>query len=164
MQPQTQPRRGRAPELHTGDLSVGQAPDLILPDLNTKLAREPEAIVAVDSPMENDHMKELAFMEEPVTIRLERSNEKFAPELVDVYVNGRVEWIPVGRPYTVARKYVEVLLRAKADNVQTIAGKVGDENPENRITRFTSSKYPFSVIQDNSPRGAAWMTRIQAER
>lgn len=154
-------RRGRK-EYHTGDMEVGQRPDIILPT-DGPLVREPEEIAAVDTPLHSSYYDDLAFMEEPVTIRLERSSEKYAPQLIDVYVNGVVKWIPVGQPVTIPRKYVEVLARAKPDSVQTMVGTPDDENPENRVVRYTSSKHPFTVINDANPRGYEWLTRTMAE-
>lgn len=142
-------------------MEVGQRPDLILP-FDGPLSTEPETILPVETPLHSDYYAELQFMEEPVTIRLERSSERYAPQLIDVYVNGVVKWIPVGTPVTVARKYVEVLARSKPDSVQTIVGTPDDENPDNRVRRYTSSKHPFTVIQDTG-KGVEWLTRTMAE-
>ena len=156
-------RRGRPPkELNTGDMEVGQRPSIVLPD-DGFIVRENEEIAAIDSPLDDDYFTALAFMEEPVTIRLERSQEKFAPLVVDVYVNGVPQWIKVGVPQTIKRKYVEVLARAKPDAVQTRVLDEESENPRNVIDRYTSAKHPFSVIRDDNPRGAEWLTRILAE-
>ena len=84
---------------------------------------------------------------------------------VDVYVNGVAEWIPVGRPWILRRKFVEVLARAKPISVQTQHEGIGegeDGMPNNRIIRNTSSMFPFSVLQD-SQRGIEWLNRLMAE-
>lgn len=155
--------RGRR-EVHTGTMDVGQQPTIIIPNLDETLVREPEAIAAVDTPLQSDYYKELAFMEEPVTIRLEKSSEKNAPMLVDVHVNGRVEWIPVGRPYTVARKYVEVLARSKPIDIQTEHDSpMSGQDPQNRIIRNTRTMHPFSVVRDDNPKGFDWLTRVMME-
>lgn len=154
-------RRGRR-EISTADMEIGQRADLLIPN-DGPLVREREEIAAVDSPPNKSQLDELAFMEERVTIRIEPSADRFAKQVVDVYVNGVPEWIPVGQPYTVKRKYVEVLARAKQETISTVSGSTNDEDPVNRIQRFNSSKYPFTVINDPSPRGAAWLTRLLAE-
>ena len=153
--------RGRRKEIHTGDMLIGQRPDIVLPN-EGPLSADPETIIPVDTPLHSGYYEELQFMEEPVTIRMERSSEKFAPQLIDVYVNGVVKWIPVGTPVTVARKYVEVLARSKPDSVQTVVGTENDDNPENHIRRYTSSKHPFTVINDTG-KGIEWLTRVMAE-
>jgi hypothetical protein len=161
----------RGPEIHTGDMKVGQQPSI---SLDGPLDHE-QVIIPVDTPLETEQTKNLAFAEEPVTIRIEPSSEKFAPKVVDCWVNGvgaevfmngrwhKLGVLPVGIPVTTKRKYVEVIARSKQDTVSTISGKPGDENPENRIERNTYHKAPFSVISDKNPVGAEWLTRLMAE-
>ena len=162
-QTQSSTSRGRR-EVHTGNMDVGQQPTIVIPGLNEPLVREPEAIAAVDTPLQSDYYKELAFMEEPVTIRLEKSSEKNAPMRVDVHVQGRTEWIPVGMPFTVARKYVEVLARAKPIDIQTEHDSPqSGQDPQNRIIRNTRTLHPFSVVRDDNPKGFDWLTRIMME-
>ena len=166
------PLRQYGKEIHTGDMKVGQPPSISLDD--GPLDHE-QVILPVDTPLDDDHVKLLAFAEEPVTIRIEPSPEKFAPKVIDCWVNGvgaevfmngrwhKLGVLPVGIPVTTKRKYVEVMARSKQDTVETKTGKVGDENPENRIDRTTFHKAPFSVISDKNPLGAEWLTRLMAE-
>lgn len=160
-------------EVHTGDLPVGQAPRITL-GADDEIDHE-QVIVPIDSPLGSDQMQNLAFAEEPVTIRIERSNEKHAPIVVDCWVNGKGaevfvngKWtefgcLPVGIPVTTKRKYVEILARSKIDNVTTNTGTIHDANPVNHIDRATSSKVPFSMIQDRNPLGVEWLTRLLQE-
>ena len=148
-------------EVHTGDMQTREIPSIALPD-EGPIDREPEEIVMADKPMESDYAKEAVFMEEPVTIRLERSSERFAPALLDFYVNGKVEWIPVGREWTVKRKYVEVIARAQPYDVRTNVVK-HEEREDNKIERYSIAKHPFSVIKDANPRGSEWLTRVMRE-
>ena len=91
--------------------------------------REP-IIIKAEKGTSKSYLDELAFMEEPVTIRLEPSAEKNAPAWFPASVNGEGAevlqpdgrwlhmaegYLPVGRRVTTKRKYVEVLLRAKID-------------------------------------------------
>ena len=161
MSDSTPVRRGRR-ELSTADMEVGQRSDLLIPATGP-LVREREEIEQLDAPIIDNTLEELAFMEEVLTIHIEPTSEKYAKQVVDVYVNGVAEWIPVGKPYKVRRKYVEVLARAKQETINTVSGSTDDVNPENRVQRFNASKYPFSVLNDPSPRGAAWLTRLIAE-
>lgn len=147
-------------EISTGDMPTRKPPAIVMPD-DAPIDREPEEILLVDTAPEADYMAEVSFMEEPVTIRIERSAEKFAPQLLDFYVNGKVEWIPVGRPWTLRRKYVEVIARSQPYDVRTTTVKHEDRE-ENKIQRFNVTKYPFSIIQD-SPRGMQWIQRVMAE-
>lgn len=155
------PRR----EISTEDHPIGQLPPIILPE-HGPVVREAEEIVlpeALEAGGAEKYNAELAFMEEPVEIHVNPGSEKFAPKVIDVYVNGRPEWIPVGQNWIVPRKYVEVLARTKPVDVQTESGSIGDERPENKIVRFTRVKHPFQIVRDDNPRGMAWFARILAE-
>lgn len=159
-------------ELHTGDMAVGQHAPIVLMD-DRPIERE-QIIVPLEKQMAGKYLADLAFAEEPVTIRIERSAEKFAPHSVDCWVNGvgaeimiRDKWVqtgylPVGHVVTTKRKYVEVLARSKHDSVQTEVRK-HEESEDNDIGRHTSQKTPFSVISDKNPRGAEWLTRLLQE-
>ena len=149
-------------EIHTPDMQVRQPPVIALPDEGS-LDRVAEQIVPVVDMPPTDYVDELAFMEERITIRLHRTQEKNAPNFYDFYVNGRCEWVPVEQNYTLARKYVEVIARTQPYNVETKTGTPMDERPANEIVRHQSSKHPFSVIRDPNPRGAEWLMKVMAE-
>lgn len=149
-------------ETHTADLQMRQPPPIILPT-DKPFVREPETILQVDKMPSSDYADDLAFAEEPVTIRLERGNEKNAATSHGVWVNGRPVWIPVGRPCTVARKYVEVLLRAQPHSITTVVEDEDKENPVNRVERSPHNKYPLSIIRDDSPRSQQWIQKLMME-
>jgi len=115
----------------------------------------------------------LAFMEEPVTIRIQKSNEKYAPDTMRCWVNGKgaeqfvngkwmqCGWLPVGHTVTTRRKYVEVLARSKQESVATRVVK-HEQSEENFADRYTSTKYPFSVLND-TPQGHEWLSNVLQE-
>lgn len=158
-------------EVHTGDLEVGQRTSV-----NLDLPRESESIIGIDENLDQDDLAALAFMEEPITIVIQKSSEKFAPNVVDCWVNGRgaeifdeglgkwmvCGWLPVGKPVTTRRKYVEVLARAKPETIETEVRKYEDRE-DNIAHRNVSTKYPFSVLQDKNPKGYAWLTKVIGE-
>lgn len=150
---------------HTGDMKVGQqgAGTLVMPPLDEVLVREAPAIEPVDSDLSMDALGDIMFMEELVKIRIEPLTEKNPRKLVDLYVNGVAEWVPVGRPWIMRRKFVEVLARSKPMNVQTKHESPEESlEPKNEIIRTTSAQFPFSVLQD-TPKGIAWLNAIMAE-
>lgn len=151
-------------EFNTSEIAPKQKREIKL-DLNTDLAqvRQNEDIIVDGSTYDNNYMDELAFMEEKVTIRLERTNEKNAPAFIDVGVNGRIEWLQKGIPITIARKYVEVLARCKSDFIETVAPNAESGEIVNRLMRNTTAKHPFTVISDNNPRGYDWLTGVLAQ-
>jgi hypothetical protein len=159
-------------ETHTDDTAINQRDSI---DLSAAEV-DRENLVVVSEPITTDAAKMLAFMEEPVTIRIEKSSEKFAPKVVDCWVNGRgaevfmngkwmvLGFIPVGIECIVKRKYVEVIARSKVDNITTQSGTANDESPQNLVDISTSHKAPFSIIEDLNPAGRAWARGLMREQ
>lgn len=146
-------------EVHTDDMSTRDIGDVNLP-MQGVITRETETIVVPEADTRSDQLKELAFNEEVLTIRLERSSERNAPKFHDFYVNGVAEWIPVGEPYKVKRKFVAVIARSQPYDVQTEVIEEPGRDPFNKIIRNARSKYPFSVIHDPNPKGYEWLTKL----
>lgn len=156
-------------ELHSSDIKIDQKPDLV----GDILDRAPEVVRADASMANKDYLDELAFNDEPVTIRLEPNSGENAPTTIPIWVNGKgceiyengrwieCAYIPIGRVIVVKRKYLEVLVRAKLDTVRTDIDNPESENPGNRIKRFTSAVSSFSIIEDRNPCGGAWLTELR---
>ena len=151
-------------EFNTAEIAPKQKRDIKL-DLDTNLTqvRQNEEIIIASGGMDMEYLAELAFMEEKITIRLERTSEKNAPGFIDIGVNGRTEWLEKGKPISIARKYVEVLARCKSDMFETVAPNAESGEVVNRLSRNTLQKHPFTVIQDQNPRGYDWLTNILAQ-
>ncbi len=150
---------------HTADMEVGQqtAGNFILPDLDQPIVRESIEIEPVVSSLTKNDFDEMMFMEELVKIRVEPLQEKNPRKIIDLYVNGKAEWVPIGRPWIMRRKFVEVLARSKPMSVQTKHESAEESlNPQNEVIRTTSSQFPFSVLQD-SERGINWLNALMAE-
>lgn len=161
---------GRAPvraEIHTDNMPIEQKSSLA----GDGAEREPE-IVRAEQPLKSEYADALAFNEEPVTIRIEPSTEKNAAKHHYLAVNGKgcevlingqwfeMLYIPVGQVLTIKRKYLEVLARAKSDQVTTKHDDIGAEYIDNRVDRVTSAVCAFSVLKDTD-RGAAWLSEIR---
>ncbi len=149
-------------ELHTEEVRGRAKPTINLQDTVADI-RDNEELIVESNGLDMVYFDELAFMEEKLTVRLEPSADRYSPKFIDVAVNGRIEWLEVGKSIQVARKYIEVLARAKSDTFITIAPNTNDENPVNMISRNTSQKYPFSVIKDPNPRGYQWLTTVLSQ-
>ena len=170
-------KRGR--EVYTGDMSVSQKESANLDDLGSADARiEQSTIIAPAVDNDAEFHAQLAYNEQPVTIRIERSSDKGVKH-ADCYVNGRgaelliegkwlsVGYMPCGVVITTKRKYVEVLMRSRPDDLNTEIIEVPNQNPLNRITYTTRQKYPVSIIEDRhpiDPSGHAWAERIMSEQ
>lgn len=165
------PMRGRR-EMHSDDIAIEQKASVREADdydgeivLTDRAARQTG----------DEWLDELAFMEEPVTIRIEPSTEKNAATVFPVWVNGKgaevfqrdrweeIGYLPVGRVITVKRKVLEVIVRAKVDTVQTTETEIVDVDRGlgNTIRRYTSAVHSFSVIEDKNPRGHAWLSEMR---
>lgn len=159
-------------ELHTSQIKIEQFDDLV----GDAALKNRENIIIADKPLNSDYYDELAFNEEPVTIRLEPSTDKNAATSFPIWVNGKgaevlindkwVEfgYLPVSQTLVIKRKYVEVLLRAKIDTITTEVVDVQTDqadNKKNTVKRFTSAVHSFSILHDKNPLGAAWVTEIR---
>ena len=154
-------------ELHSDTLKIDQHRPIV------DTAAYDGDIVLTERVESRDYADALAFMAEPVTIRLEPSSDKNAATAFPVWVNGKpaevfqnnrwdeIGYLPVGRVLTVRRSVLEVIIRAKTDTVHTEIRNMDAERPENAVQRFTSPVHSFSIIEDRNPRGAAWVTELR---
>jgi hypothetical protein len=168
------PRQALKRETHSDDTKIEQPRQI-----QNQAEREEGEIILVDqSALKKEHAERLAFMEEPVTIRIEPGSEENAPQYVMLCVNGRGceylingkwktavhGWISIGEVITIKRKYLEVLARSKIDRIETIVPEMGaseaDLREGGKIRRFTRQNNAFSVLEDKNPRGAAWLTSV----
>jgi hypothetical protein len=143
--------------IHTDDIATRT-----LPPIDTDADRE-NVIEPVDKMLRTAELVQAKFMEDVLTIRIERGREKHAPTWVDVYVNGVCQWVKIGEPQKIKRKYVEVLARSQPFSVATEHGTTAEERPQNRIQRNQFAQYPFSVLHDPSPLGSEWIQRVYME-
>jgi hypothetical protein len=156
--------------LNTADVKIDQKVDIV-----DEKDRADEIVEASLTEIgKKEYLERLAMGEEPVTIFIEPSAEENAPHSYYCSVNGRgaeclgpdglwhpVDWVPVGVLLIMKRKYVEVLVRAKKDKITTDYGKVGEENPHNRIVRLTSSVANVQIMKDDNPRGPAYFAELR---
>lgn len=162
-------------EMHTSDVKVGQRE----PRRIDVITEDNEPMVALADGIgssEEAYLKELAFMEEPVTIRINISQEKNPARVVPCWVNGKGAelftngkwmqngWLPVGIPVITRRKYVEVLARAKQEGVSTRVVEMDGGMKENYADRNANMRHSFSVISDTNPRGPDWLSTILMEK
>lgn len=137
--------------------------------------RTPEIVKAELTAIgQKDYLERLAMGEDPVVVYIEPSAEENAPHSYYCAVNGvgaeclgpgglwrPIDWVPTGVKLTMKRKYVEVLVRAKKDKVTTDYGKVGEDNPHNKIVRTTSAVANIQILEDPNPRGPAYFAELR---
>lgn len=156
-------------ELFSGDVPIPQKDDLVMPH-DAPFEREPDIILVEKQKLDKDYADQLKFNEEPVTIMISQSAERFAPQFVDLWCQGigaeilmKGRWVPVGAlpigtPVTTKRKYCEILANSKTDTIMTKTLKPGDD-PDDRVSRQTIARAPFTVINPQ-PRDQEWLNRI----
>lgn len=153
---------GAQREVHTPDMPVRE-----LAPIENPQDRTADIIVASEKELESkDYNDELAFNQDRLVIVLHKGREKFAPMFIDAWVNGRAIRVPVDTKVRLPRCYVEVLARAQQMDVQTESHAIEDDHGAgtvNRILRSLSANYPFSVLEDPSPKGAAWLSKVMRE-
>lgn len=159
----------RQPLLRTEDIKIEQAEPI-----ENAEDRVGQVVAGDDTILEDKVYTELLKMgDDPVTIMINPSNEENAPQSYPCWVNGKgaevflngqwviATYLPVGIELTTKRKYVEVLARAKTDNIRTEHEGANVERPRNTVRRTTSAVANFTVIEDRNPRGPAWFAELR---
>jgi len=128
-------------------------------------------VVEVENNLDNLKQKaeRLAFMEEPVTINIAEGTEKNAEKFVFLAVNGvgagphNIPWVPRGQDVVVKRKFVNVLLNARAvryKNEEIVDQKGVRQNVQRA---YVADIYPFQVVEDTA-RGRDWLRLMRSTR
>lgn len=161
------PRLNLTDEVHSESLGPIEQPAPI-----EDLSAYDGEVVFAEKVFTQPYLEELAFNEEPVTVRLEPSAERNAPTSAPFWVNGKPaevftqgRWIecghlPIGQILTIKRKVLERIICNKITNVDNEIQDRASERPNNVIKRNTMPVRGFSVLEDRNPRGAAWMAEL----
>jgi hypothetical protein len=106
------------------------------------------------------YAQELAFNEEFIEVMLHESTDPNAENPVYTACNGVSQYFFRGQVQQVRRKFVGILASAKEHRVSTPEYRAADGSQAMGIRRTSSLKYPFSVVSDKNPRGAAWLKSL----
>lgn len=101
------------------------------------------------------------FMQEPVKVHIHQVSEDQADISFDVSVNGKPFIFFRGQEYTVPRKYVEGLARAKKTTFRNVH-RINQNNGEQEYVypSKTGLRFPFSVVEDRNPKGRMWLDSV----
>lgn len=124
--------------------------------------KRPDLLVEPADPFNLQHAEMMAFLEEFVIINIHESPDPTDDNPVPIGNNGRMVYIKRGENTLVKRKYVGQLLRAKPQHVKTQVVRAGDD-VQNRVTKRSAMRYPFSIVRDDNPLGQPWMKKILSE-
>ena len=125
---------------------------------------EPKLIAKVsDQPFDSEKIQMLAFMSEPITIRIATSTDRNAEQCFELNINGKAEFFRRGETKTVKRYFVDRLMRLK----QTVYGQelvINKEGIKSYVyPPSTGLKYDFAIIRDDNPLGKPWERAVLAE-
>ncbi len=151
--------------LEAGAQKIGQKIALDIP--TTGPARiEPESdLEVIDRPVPNTKLELLKFMEEPVTVIVDKSANKTDSPIVEVWNGGIRQVFVRGMKQTVKRKFIEVLARAREIHFdEQVYVDKGTHEAVNRMIPMIGLRYPFRVIEDGNPNGAAWLENLLQEQ
>jgi len=148
-----------APEggVDTVGQEIGQSPDRTIDKIPGRIDR------VAEHEYDGEKLAMLAFMAEPITIRIATSTDKNAEQVFELNINGRCELFRRGETKTVARYFVDRLARMK---VTTFGQKeILNSEGEKQIIYppHTAIKYDFSVSRDDNRRGDSWLRAVLAE-
>ncbi len=152
-------------ERHSEDLEIGQGEDRLLKSTGAAAAAlEPTLIAKLnDHPYDGEKMAMLAFMAEPVTIKIGTTTDKNAEQCFEININGKLEFFRRGETKTVQRFFVDRLLRLK----QTVYSQKEVINAEGikdiLHVPHTALKYDFAIMKDTNPLGQSWERAVAAE-
>jgi hypothetical protein len=117
----------------------------------------------VDHPVDPEYMAMLAFMEEPVTIRIGTSTDKNAAQVFEININGKLELFRRGETKTVKRYFVDRMLRLK-ETAYTQREVINSDGIKDIVNvPHTALKYDFSVERDDNKLGESWKRAVLLE-
>jgi hypothetical protein len=102
---------------------------------------------SLTSPHLAEYVKDLAFMNDVLTITVSESPDPNAENPVPAAVNGETRLFTRGQEYKVQRKFVDSLIKCE-DRVKTINFKDADGVDQTKIERIPTLKYPLSIHHD----------------
>lgn len=103
-----------------------------------------------------------AFMNELVEVLVHSSTDENQSPHVILNCNGTNQPIMRGVPTKVRRKYVEILARMKETKYSQVTRNPAAPDQIDMIARHGLA-YPFELLNDNNPRGRAWLQNVLAE-
>lgn len=158
--------------LETEEQSVGQLPERQIQSTGpaTQAAPAPSLVQVADRPVDKEWADMVAFSRQMVTININDSADKNAENPVFVGNNGEMPmvdgnpgWLFRNKDYTIERRFVESLCRAKITTYTQRDEVAPDGTPHKIMVPHTALRYPFRVVNDPHPRGADWLKAIMAE-
>lgn len=143
------------------EVETAQPSDITFDSIYSPPPIEIEAVRPLNSGAgDSKFLAELAFNEEIVEVMVHESTDPNAENPVFTACNGITQYFFRGQVQAVKRKYVAILAAAKEHAIRTPEYTTAEGVRATKIARTSSLKYPFSIISDPNPRGAAWLKAL----
>lgn len=147
--------------IDSGEQDLGNA-GVAMPGPGASIVHEVE--VVDPARVSKAKLDNLAFNEEIVVVRVQETDDQFAPQFVDIWVNGKKQRFMRGQDTKCARKFVEGLCRAKPVSYRNEAYQDNEGATAYRWPTRSGLAFPFQMISDKNPRGEEWLRKLLRER
>lgn len=148
--------------LETGDHQVGQDKPIDMPSTGPARLVGGE-IEPTDRPIDKKWADEMQFNEDILVIRVHETTDKNSDPVPDVGVNGIMQCFQRGVEQFVRRKFVAKLAQSKVTTYSQTKKVDSEGNEFYQQVPHTALKYPFAIVSDPNPKGAAWLTSLLAQ-
>lgn len=138
---------------------LGATPAFSVDDIGVN----PGEIEVIDSVLTGEKAAIEAFMAEKINVIVLESSDETENDIVETWVNGRVQRFLRGTPQWVRRCYVEALARAKRTTYRQVLDERLGVQAFNQMRPSHTLAYPFTVLEDRNPKGPAWLRGVLAE-
>lgn len=102
------------------------------------------------------------FMNEYVVVEVAETTNENEPPVIVLNVNGINQPIQRGVPTKMRRMFVEVLARCKETKYSQKTLNPNEPDKIELVPR-TGLAYPFQVLEDDNPKGRAWLRAVLTE-
>lgn len=117
----------------------------------------PRLVQVAERMPDREKLANLAFMEEPVTIRIATSTDKNAEQVFELNIGGKAEFFRRGETKTVKRYFADHMARMKVTSY-TQAEVTNSEGIKQVLNvPHTACKYDFQMVRDDNPIGEQWL-------
>ena len=136
--------------------------NLVINDAIEIMPEDGQSIESIVTKEFDREVFEEAFMNEMVTVMVADTTDENVNPMPTPSVNGVMQPIMRGVPTRVKRKYLEVLARCKETKFSQRTANPMEPDRIEMVPR-TAFTYPFQVIEDQNPKGGAWLKAVMAE-
>lgn len=121
-------------------------------------------VMDVESPEFKKKAALLEFESQPVVIRIGAGHSEDDDQVFAIYVNGRAWMFRRDVQYTVPRYVVYGLCQARPMQYRSVEYVDATGGRAVHYPMSRGIRYPFQVVSDPDPRGAAWLQKALAEK